>query len=122
MRACAVPSGTHFLIPLAPGPTVPVFYVPLLRGSWHSGAQYCFVVELSERKIYENGLLRLHHFVDNDLAALFGVDVLVQGRIATQRNVDLVVAGIERHVHRRALFQQVLVNRDLSALRLRAYA
>ena len=84
MRACAAPSALMCLFCSYPALPSRAFYIPLLRGcSGHFGTQYCFVVGPSERKSYENGLLRLHHFVDNHLAALFGVDDLVHGRIAT---------------------------------------
>jgi hypothetical protein len=78
------PCGTDGLILLVSGTTVPGLVhsaasrlqwalrnTILLRG-WTFGAQ-----EL------ENRLLRLHHFVDNHLAAFFGVDDLVHRRIAT---------------------------------------
>ena len=49
-------------------------------------------------------------------------DHLVDWRVARQGDVDHVVAGIERHVHRRSLLDHALVHCNLSALWLRANA
>jgi hypothetical protein len=84
MRACAVPSGLMGLFCSYPALPSRAFYIPPLRGcSGHFGTRILLRGWTFGAQELENGLLRLHHFVDNHLAALFGVDDLVYGRIAT---------------------------------------
>jgi hypothetical protein len=83
----------HVLFPLAPGAIG--LHMPSLR--MVELAVPCFsLVQLQ----YDRTLLRLHYFVDHHLAALYRGDDLVHGGVARQRNVDHIVAGIERHIHR----------------------
>src|SRR5579864_2474243 len=66
----------------------------------------------------DRSLLRLHDLVDHELGALIGRNHLVYRSITGCRDVDDVIARIDRHIRRRHLFQKVLIDRDLSTLRL----
>ena len=60
----------------------------------------------------------LKNFVDDGFAAFVHGDDLVNGRIAGERDVDDIVAGIEHEINGRAFIQHVLVDGHLGSLGL----